>query len=98
VLQLNRIGHAGAADDEAEVRRLLRLKSGQATLRLVYGEFSDDPSQIAVLTQSMLQIMVEIAALIQVPASDDLESRVFEADTRTVSAPDEDLQREGASK
>jgi len=82
VLQLNHIGQAGAAADEAEVRRLLGIEPGQRTLRLVYGEFSEDHSQVAVLTRSMLQIMVEIAALIQVPASDDLETRVFQTDTQ----------------
>lgn len=41
------------------------------------GSFPEDKNEIAVLTRSILQVMIDLASFIDVPAADIAEGRVF---------------------
>jgi hypothetical protein len=51
-------------------RDALRLDPERNDYRLVYGSLPSGPDEIAVQTRSMLQVMLEIAAIIEVPPED----------------------------
>lgn len=53
-----------------EVASILHLKAGTSKFEVHYGGYSGSGSEIAMMTRSMVQIMQEIAAAVQVPASD----------------------------
>ena len=54
----------------AEIRSILGLKSGLAEFRVYYGGTLGKDDEISITTRSMLQIMLELGAIVQVPASD----------------------------
>jgi hypothetical protein len=54
----------------AEMRRLLRLSGAGRTFHVRYGGWSGKPDEIAIVTRSMLQVMLELGILAQVPESD----------------------------
>ena len=56
-------------------RQLLGLLKGQVEFRVRYGSLAMDDQEIAILTRSMLQIMIEYASYIEVPASEIAEGR-----------------------
>jgi hypothetical protein len=58
-----------------EVRDILGLKPDLQELKVFYGGYSGKDDEIAMLTRSMLQIMLELAAIVHVPASDVAEGR-----------------------
>ncbi len=60
---------------KAEIRGILGLKRGARELRILYGSYSGKSDEIALMTRSMLQVMLELAATVQVPEADVGESR-----------------------
>ena len=54
----------------AEVRRILRLGPPHRAYQVRYGGWSGKPDEIAIVTRSMLQVMLELGILAQVPESD----------------------------
>ena len=54
----------------AEVRRILRLGPPVRAYQVRYGGWSGKPDEIAIVTRSMLQVMLELGILAQVPESD----------------------------
>ena len=54
----------------AEVRRILRLGPPTRAYQVRYGGWSGKPDEIAIVTRSMLQVMLELGILAQVPESD----------------------------
>ena len=58
------------AAKSAEIGRILRVKPGVRELGVYYGGYSGKDDEISMLTRSMLQIMLELGAIVQVPASD----------------------------
>jgi hypothetical protein len=58
------------------VDQLLGIAPELHEYRVVYGAIASQDSEIAMLTRSMLQIMVELASYIDVPAQDVTEGRV----------------------
>ena len=54
----------------AEIGRILRVKPGVRELGVYYGGYSGKGDEISMLTRSMLQIMLELGAIVQVPAAD----------------------------
>lgn len=54
----------------AEVRRILHLAGGGRLYQVHYGGWSGKGDEIAVATRSMLQVMIEIGVLAQVPEAD----------------------------
>ena len=65
-----------AKAESAEVRSLLGLRPNSQRLAVSYGGYSGNPDEISMMTRSMLQVMVELAAGVQVPQSDVSEHKV----------------------
>jgi hypothetical protein len=61
-------GEDGGAKEE--IRSLLRLRPDVNELEVYYGGYAGKDDEIDMATRSMLQIMVEFAAMIRVPAGD----------------------------
>jgi hypothetical protein len=53
-----------------EIGRILRLKPGLREYAVRYGGYSGRDDEISIMTRSMLQIMLELAADVEVPVSD----------------------------
>jgi hypothetical protein len=64
------------AKDINTVQQILGLNLNAKEINVVYGAFAADNQEIAMLTRSMLQIMIELASYIDVPAKDIEEGRV----------------------
>ena len=64
------------AKDINTVQQILGLSPDAKEIRVVYGTFATDNQEIAMLTRSMFQIMIELASYIDVPAKDIEEGRV----------------------
>lgn len=62
--------HSRAAGAVAQLRRLLGVPPGMRELEVVYGSRSHGPGQVAVLTRSVLQILYELGAQIDVAPAD----------------------------
>src|SRR3984893_16265717 len=65
-----------AEAESAEVRSLLGLRPDSQRLAVYYGGYSGKPDEISMTTRSMLQLMLELAAGVQVPQSDVSEHKV----------------------
>lgn len=61
--------------ESAEIRSILRLKPGLRQFEVNYGGYLGKDDEISMMTRSMLQIMLELAAIAQVPASDIASGR-----------------------
>jgi len=61
----------------AELRKLLGLSEGKSGYKIKYGLIAKDDMEIAMLTRSMLQIMVSLSAQIEVPEEDVSSGRTF---------------------
>jgi hypothetical protein len=59
-----------------EVRSLLGLRPSLQKFTVYYGGYSGRDDEISMMTRSMLQVMLELAAVIRVPQSEDSERRV----------------------
>lgn len=64
------------AVDSAEVRKILGLDPATREFRVVYGMLPSDDKEIAILSRSMLQVLMDIASRIDVPEIDIEEKRV----------------------
>lgn len=62
--------------DRAEVQRLLGLEAGATDYSLAFGLTPRSPTEVAVLTRSMIEIMVEYGAGIEVPEAERTDGRV----------------------
>jgi len=63
-------------EESRKVRHLLGLDPDLEEYNIVYGAISSQDNEIAMLTRSMLQVLVELASYIDVPAKDVAEGRV----------------------
>jgi len=68
-----------SAADIAEVQRLLGIDSTVGEFNVVYGMMPKEKNEIAILTRSMIEIMLELSSFIDVPAAHAAEQRVFPA-------------------
>jgi hypothetical protein len=66
-----------SASDRAEVQRLLGVDPGTSEYSVTFGLTPRSPTEIAVLTRSMIEIMVEYGVGIEVPDTDRKEGRVM---------------------
>jgi hypothetical protein len=57
-------------------RQILGINPDAAEFRVAYGAIAMDDGEIAMLTRSMLQVMIELGSYIEVPAKDVNEGRV----------------------
>jgi hypothetical protein len=67
------------------VQQILGLNPDAKEIRVVYATYAADDQEIAMLTRSMLQIMIELASYIDVPAKDIEEGRVIPASDKNAS-------------
>ena len=71
------------APDEAMVARhrkisaLLGLNPGLSEFGVRYGSFPDDNTEIALLSRSIMQVLIDVASYSDVPGADAVEGRVF---------------------
>lgn len=61
---------------DSEVGKILGLREGSSEYRVVYGAMSSGDDEIALLTRSILDILSDIAATIEVPTEHVAENRV----------------------
>jgi hypothetical protein len=81
----------GTKDPELEAKRreiteILSLDPSLAEIKVFYGGYSGRKDEIAMLTRSMLQIMLELGFFADVPASDITEGRA--APNESAAAPE----------
>ncbi len=60
-----------------EARHLLGLKPGTAEFKVIYGTAPMQEGEIAVLTRSIMDIIIELSAQIEVPAEQAAEGRTY---------------------
>jgi hypothetical protein len=71
----------GASEDpeiaakSREIRSILGLKPDLQEFKVYYGGYSGKNDEIPMITRSMLELMLELAAIVRVPASDVAEGR-----------------------
>ena len=72
-----------------EIRGILGLTPGIREIRVYYGGYSGKGDEIALLTRSMLQVMLELAVVVQVPDTDVAAGRAAPGlvGTRPAGAP-----------
>ena len=58
-----------------ELNTLLKLEEDNDALRVIYSQVPEDPNDLAMLTRSMLQIMVDMATQVDVPVEHAAEGR-----------------------
>lgn len=76
VLVIGREDAAAVRQDAETLRRLLGLESGTKEAKVVVGQTPHNNQEVAMLTRSMLEIMVELGFGIEVPAEEIRERRV----------------------
>jgi hypothetical protein len=65
-----------ARAESVEVRNLLNLRTGLDKFAVYYGGYSGKDEEISMMTRSMLQVMLELAAVVQVPELENSERMV----------------------
>lgn len=65
-----------AEAESTELRTLLNLRPGLQQFAVYYGGYSGRHDEISMMTRSMLQVMLELAAVVRVPESGNSERRV----------------------
>ena len=68
-----------------EMRRALGLDPQANEFRVVYGAIPRDDKEIAILTRSILEVLVDISTDIEVPSTDVQEKRVSPTFAETVA-------------
>ena len=68
---------AAVEADRAEVRKLLGIDPKAEELNVVYGSVASNDKEIAILTRSMLEILIDLSSYIDVPATSATEKRTF---------------------
>jgi hypothetical protein len=56
---------------------LLGLNASAREFSVVYGSFPDHDTEIAILTRSIMQVMIDFASYVDVPATDIAEERLY---------------------
>jgi hypothetical protein len=67
---------AATAEAILAVRRLLGLDPAAQEIRVVYGSVAANDKELAILSRSILEILVDLASFISVPEADVVERRV----------------------
>jgi len=61
-----------------KIRELLGLNPAVRQYNVVYGNYPENDMEIAILSRSILQILVDLASYVEVPEADLLEGRVYD--------------------
>src|SRR5512139_628729 len=67
----------GISAPNLKVRKLLGLDPSAREFRVVYGSHQENNTEVAILTRSILQVLIDVASYIGVPADDLAEGRVY---------------------
>ena len=59
-----------------QIRKLLKLNPSAGELSVVYGSVASNDREVALLTRSVLDVLIELAAYMEVPSRDVAENRV----------------------
>jgi len=65
-------------EETETIRGILKINPGISSYKIVFGALSKQDDEIALLTRSMLEIMLEMGAMVEVPADHVAEKRVKE--------------------
>ena len=68
---------AAIAANTGKIRELLGLNPAVHEYSVVYGNYPENDAEIAILSRSILQILVDLASYIDVPEADLAEGRVY---------------------
>ena len=60
-----------------KIRELLGLNANSREFQVIYGSYPENDGEIAMLSRSMLQVLVDFASYIDVPANEIAEGRVY---------------------
>ena len=60
----------GVQGDLAALKQLLNLQSGSEDFKLVYGRLPKSPDELAILSRSLMEILLELGSYIEVPPKD----------------------------
>ncbi len=74
-------------EELSKVRKILGLRQDAREFTVSYGSFTQDATEIAILSRSMLQVMIDFSSYIDVPETDIADGRVYasrDASTGTV--------------
>jgi len=63
--------------NRSEIRRILGLKPGTEDFKIIYGAAPKQEGEIAILTRSIMDIIIELCAQIDVPAEHASEGRTY---------------------
>lgn len=74
------------ADEIRFVEKILKIKTDGQGYRLVYGAFPKDEEEIAVLSRSIMEILVELASYIEVPQQHVVGKRVMAFDSSSLDS------------
>lgn len=66
-----------AASYTRKIRALLGLNETAREFNVIYGTYPENDTEIAILSRSILQLMIDLASRIDVPAADLAEGRVY---------------------
>jgi hypothetical protein len=75
-----------------KVKDLLGLNKDAREFRVSYGSYSENDTEIAILSRSMLQVMVDFASYVEVPESDVTEGRVYATRTSAGAGAVDEVQ------
>jgi hypothetical protein len=70
-------GAQGGSGAVRKVREVLRLDPSVNEYEVVFGSQAEGPRQIAILTRSVMQVMMDFASYIEVPEADLAEGRAY---------------------
>jgi hypothetical protein len=76
VMSFRRTGDPAVEEDIAAVRRLLGLDPHATEFRVVYGAVAANDREIAIVSRSILEILIDLSSFITVPEADVHEQRV----------------------
>ena len=77
VMFLRPVDDAAMAAPNRRIRELLGLDRSATEFTVVIGDFPDNNLEVSMLSRSILQVMVDVASYIDIPAADAAEGRVY---------------------
>lgn len=89
IMGLKAESNAESAQKQVQLKNLIGVDANKQEFKIVFGIHTRNDNEIAMLSRSMMQIMTEYAADINVPPSDIAEGRVMP----TAAKPDSDLSK-----
>jgi hypothetical protein len=69
-----------AAEPSRKIRELLGLNVAESEFNVISGAFPEKDTEIAILTRSIMQVMIDFASYLTVPQADIAEGRVYSSE------------------